>query len=90
MIGWADDERLYLIPEMTYRVVAETVSRQGDFLALGKNAMLSALTLDGFIEPPKEGNVRVKSIHGASKRVIVLPQVNLFRDEDNEDIEIEK
>jgi len=36
MIVWADDERLYLIPEMTYRVVAETVSRQGDFCPWGK------------------------------------------------------
>ncbi|MCX5887938.1 MAG: DUF927 domain-containing protein [Deltaproteobacteria bacterium] len=87
LVGWADNERLYLMPEATYRVVAETISRQGDFLALGKNEMIGALVRERLIEPAKDGNTKIKSIRGSSKRVIVLPHTNLFCDEE---IEVEK
>jgi hypothetical protein len=80
-VGWAGDDILYLIPEMTFKMVAETVNRQGDFLTLGKNEMLAALAREGIIEPGKGENTKIKKILGSSRRVIALPFKNLFLDE---------
>jgi Domain of unknown function (DUF927)/RepB DNA-primase from phage plasmid len=80
-IGWANEDTLYLMPEATLRVVHEALRRQGDFLALGRNDMLSALARDGFIVPGKDGNTLVKKIQGTSKRVVCLPFKKLTYDE---------
>jgi hypothetical protein len=80
LVGWADDGFLYLMPEMTVKVVKETIHRQGDFLSLGKNDLLAALAREGFIEPAKGENTQIKWIQGASKRVICLPIVKLAHD----------
>jgi hypothetical protein len=88
-VGWADESTLYLMPETALRVVNEAIRRQGDFLALGRNDMLAALALEGFIEPGKDSqkgrNTHVKKIQGASKRVICLPLEKLAHDEVMED-----
>lgn len=84
LIGWADDVNLYLMPETVFRMVHETVARQGSFLALGKNELLSALTRERLIEPGGKGeNTRVKWLNGSSKRVICMPLKNLFPDEES-------
>jgi len=82
-VGWTDGEILYLMPETALRVVHESIRRQGDFLALGRNDMLSALAREGFIEPDKKKgkNTQVKWIEGGSKRVIFLPVAKLRHDE---------
>jgi len=81
LIGWADEHTIYLMPEATLRAVHEALRRQGDFLALGRNDMFSALARDGFIVPGKHGNTQVKKIQGTSKRVICLPFRKLTHDE---------
>jgi hypothetical protein len=81
LVGWADDGVLYLMPEMTVKVVQETIHRQVDFLPLGKNDLLAALAREGFIEPGKGENTKSKWIQGASKRVICLPLKKLFHSE---------
>lgn len=84
LIGWADDVNLYLMPETVFRMVHETVARQGSFLSLGKNELLSALTRERLIEPGGKGeNTRVKWLNGSSKRVICMPLKNLFPDEES-------
>jgi hypothetical protein len=76
-----DDDNLYLIPEMSFRVVHEAIMRQGSFLTLGKNEMLAALARERIIEPSDTGeNTKVKKIRGSSKRVIILPLKNFFLD----------
>lgn len=85
LVGWADDKVLYLMPEMTLKVVHETIRRQGDFLSLGKNDLFAALARDGFIDPGRGENTKIKWIQGASKRVICLPIGKLFHDEVMED-----
>jgi hypothetical protein len=81
LVGWAGDDKLYLMPEMTFKTVHETVSRQGGFLTLGKNEMLAALARERIIEPGKDENTKVKKIIGRSQRVIVLPFTSLFFDD---------
>ena len=82
LIGWTDGEMLYLMSETALEVVHEAVSRQGDFLALGRNDMLAALAREGFILPGKDGrNTHVKNIQGLARRVICLPVKKLKHDE---------
>ncbi len=81
LVGWAGDGVLYLMPEMTLKVIHETIRRQGDFLSLGKNDLFAALAREGFIEPARGENTQIKWIQGASKRVICLPLVKLADDE---------
>jgi hypothetical protein len=86
LVGWADEQNLYLLPELSFKAVHETVTRQGGFLTLGKNEMLAALAREGIIVPSARGeNTLVKWICGGSKRVICLPLGKLFCGEDSED-----
>jgi hypothetical protein len=88
-VGYADEEMLYLLPETAYRAVNEAIRGQGDYLALGKNEMLTALAREGLIEPGKDGKpTRFKWIQGGSKRVIYLPRRVLGHDEVQEDEQI--
>lgn len=80
-VGWADDETLFLMPEMTFKVVNETIQRQGGYFPLGKNELLAALARDDFIAPGKDGNTQLRWIQGATRRVIRLPLRKLFHDE---------
>ncbi len=73
LVGWADENYLYLIPEATIGVIRDTIRRRNDYLSSGKNELLEALARDGFIEPAKEENTRLKWIQGGTKRVIFLP-----------------
>lgn len=84
LIGWVDNGVFCLMPEMTITKVQETIRRQGDFLSLGKNDLLSALAKEGFIEPGKKENTQIKWIQGRSRRVICFPLEKLFNDEVDE------
>jgi len=82
LVGYADEEMVYLLAETAYRAVAEAVRGQGDYLGFGKNEMLKALAREGLIEPDKNGeNTRNKYIQGGSKRVIWLPRKHLGHDQ---------
>jgi hypothetical protein len=86
LVGWADEQNLYLLPELSFKAVHETVTRQGGFLTLGKNEMLAALAREGVIVPSARGeNTLVKWICGGSKRVVCLPLGKLFCGEDSKD-----
>jgi len=77
-IGWADDSRLYLMPESTYRAVYRAIKDQGSYLSLGKNMLFKALAEEGFIEPGKDGeNTRFKKISRKTYRVIFMPREKL-------------
>jgi len=73
LVGWADENFLYLIPDATIGVVKDAIRRRNDYLSFGKNELLEALAKDGFIEPAKDENTRPKWIQGGTKRVIFLP-----------------
>jgi hypothetical protein len=77
-IGWADEERLYLMPDSTYRAVYRAIRDQGGYLGLGKNMLFKALAEDGFLEPAENGeSTRSKKIGGKSYRVIFMPREKL-------------
>jgi hypothetical protein len=89
LVGYADEELIYLLPETAMRAVNEAIRAQGDYLALGKNEMLAALAREELIEVGKEGKyTRFKWIQGGSKRVIYLPRRVLGHDEVQEDEQI--
>jgi 5S rRNA maturation endonuclease (ribonuclease M5) len=77
-IGWADDDRLYLMPDSTYRAVYRAIRDEGGYLGPGKNMILKALGEEGFLEPAENGeSTRFKKIGGKSYRVIFMPREKL-------------
>ncbi len=84
LIGWADEDMLYLLPETALRVVSEAIRAQGDFLSLGRNELWAALAREGIIAPGGEGRTtRLVRIQGGIKRVICLPLSNLIQEDEN-------
>ncbi len=82
LVGYADEEIIYLLPETVYRAVSEAIRAQGDYLALGKNEMLAALAREELIEVGKDGkHTRVMWIQRGARRVICLPRRFLGHDE---------
>ncbi len=74
-IGWADEARLYLMPDSAYRAVYRAIKDQGGYLSPGKNTLLKALAEEGIIEPARDGETtRFKKIGGKSHRVIFMPK----------------
>ena len=86
LVGWADEDILYLLPETALRVVNEAIRAQGDFLSLGRNELWAALAREGIIAPGMGGRTtRTVRIQGGIRRVICLPLTNLIQDEENLD-----
>ena len=86
LVGWADEDILYLLPETALRVVNEAIRAQGDFLSLGRNELWAALAREGIIAPGMGGRTtRTVIIQGGIRRVICLPLTNLIQYEENLD-----
>ena len=82
LVGYADDEYVYLLLETATRAVNEVIREQRDCLDLEKNELLSALAREGLIDPGKDGkHISVKTIQAGEKRVICLPRRVLGHDE---------
>ncbi|MFI5329625.1 MAG: DUF927 domain-containing protein [Desulfobaccales bacterium] len=84
LVGWADEDMLYLLPETALRVVSEAIRAQGDFLSLGRNELWAALAREGITAPGAGGRTtRSVRIQGGVKRVICLPLSNLIHADEN-------
>jgi hypothetical protein len=74
LVGYADEDMVYLIPETVLRAVSEAIRAQGDFLSLGRNELWAALAREGIIAPGAGGRTtRIIRIQGGNRRVICLP-----------------
>ena len=88
-IGYADEVWLYLMPETTFRAVAEAIRSQGDFLSLGQNQLWVALVREGIISPGADGrSSRQVRIQGGIQRVICMPLSKLIV-EDKDEMRVE-
>jgi hypothetical protein len=82
LVGYADDNMVYLLPDTALRAVNEAIRAQGDFLSLGRNELWAALAREGIIAPGAGGRTtRVLKIQGGYRRVICLPLENLIEEE---------
>lgn len=79
LIGWTDEDYLYLMPESTYRAVLRVIKEQGGYFSPSKNMLLKSLGQEGLIELSKEGETtKFKKIRGKSERVMFLPKVKIM------------
>lgn len=73
LVGYADEDMVYLLPETALRVVSDAIRAQGDFLSLGRNELWAALAREGIIAPGAGGRTsRTIRIQGGMTRVICL------------------
>jgi hypothetical protein len=85
LVGYADENTVYLLPNNTYKAVNEVIRVQGDYLALGKRELWAAMAREGIIEPGRGGRTtRNIRIQGGQVRVICLPLEKLTPEEEEE------
>ena len=76
MLGWIDEEFLYLLPNAGYRLVFENLQRAGMML-LQQQALWKLLIQRGYVRRGKDHLTDVKKILGRSERVLVLSRKKL-------------
>ncbi len=88
LVGYADENFVYLLPETALRVVSDAIRAQGDFLSLGRNDLWAALAREGITAPGAGGRTtRVVRIQGGHARVVCLPMEKLIpSDEEDEEV----
>lgn len=83
MIGWQDDNWLYLMPGQTFKVIQKFCRDQGSHFPVSENTLWKHLAEDGFIQIEDSGKERrlkvQKTIGGRKLRVIKLPAALIFR-----------
>jgi hypothetical protein len=76
MLGWLDEEFLYLLPNAAYRLVFENLQKAG-ILQVQQQALWKLLIQRGYIRRGKDHLTDVKKILGRSERVLVLSRIKL-------------
>lgn len=73
VVGWYDDEFLYLIPEVAQKIVAEFCQRQGEPFCTRQRVVREQLTEMNVLEPDKDQCTRVvRCGYGKQKRALQL------------------
>ena len=72
LLGWIDEDYLYLLSEVSYRVVARFAREQGEPLTLTKKTLHMHLRREGVLVPVDGQNIPSKKMAGATHRVIQL------------------
>ena len=76
MLGWIDQDFLYLLPEASYRLVFENLQRAGMML-LPQQALWKLLIQRGYVQRGKQHLTVLKKIGGQPKRVLMLSRTKL-------------
>jgi len=76
MLGWVDEEFLYLLPNAAYRLVFENLQKAGIML-VQQQALWKLLIQRGCVRRGKDHLTDVKKIFGRSERVLVLSRKKL-------------
>ena len=77
MIGYRDEQYYYLLPDLTYRMVSETYTRQGTQFPLSKRGALRALAEAGILTCEGGGVTKTKRIEGRTIRLVWLRRHHL-------------
>jgi hypothetical protein len=76
MLGWLDQDFLYLLPDASYRLAFENLQRAGMVL-LPQQALWKLLIQRGYVQRGKDRLTTVKAIQGRSRRVLMLSRKKL-------------
>jgi hypothetical protein len=77
MLGWLDQDFLYLLPDASYRLAFENAQRAG-MLLLPQQALWKLLIQQGYVQQGSQRLTTVKNIAGHSKRVLVVSRKRLL------------
>lgn len=79
MVGYADSDNYYLLPDVTYTMVARHTREQGHEFPLSLRRLYKQMRQDGLLVPgDKDGkSTRVKNIDGRSMRLLWVPRARL-------------
>jgi hypothetical protein len=83
-IGWADEEYLYLHPDLAYAAVSSFVQRGGIPFGIKPKALWNALGRSGKSLTDAGRKTTTARIEGKSKRVIQIPRTAVFGQEAEE------
>ena len=72
MIGYRDEQYYMLFPDMSYKAVCETYTRQGTQFPLSKRGVMRALKEAGITDCDAGGVTRVKRVAGRSMRMLFI------------------
>lgn len=77
MIGYRDEEMYYLLPEVSYKEVAEMYVRQGLAFPLTRKGLYRQMKEDGLLLPDAAGQrtTKLKMIQGKGMRLLWVPRV---------------
>ena len=76
MLGWIDQDFLYLLPDASYRLAFENLNRAGMTL-LPQQALWKLLVQKGYVQRSKDRLTTVKQVSGHLKRVLVVNRKKL-------------
>ncbi len=71
-LGYEDDEYLYLLPELAFKVVRRFCEEQGESFAGTQKSLLKAMAEEGLILPGTNQNTKPLRLGTRQKRVIFL------------------
>ena len=74
MLGWADMEYYYLLPDLAYRAVCETYTRQGTGFPLSKRGLMRALKETNLSDAEDGGVTRTRRIGNRTLRLLWIPR----------------
>ncbi len=73
LIGWQDEEYLYLLPSATYHRVAAYSKTEGGFFPVKPNTLYRDLQADGYLVPIRGEHTGIARVAGGeAKRVMKL------------------
>ncbi len=87
LLGWQDDDYVYILPDESFRLVTQFVRESGSVYPATKRSLLKDLVRSGYAVAKKEGTEnrieRRVRCGGMNPRVVVMP-VNRFLGRDDE------
>jgi hypothetical protein len=77
MLGWLDEDFLYLLPDASYRLAFENLQRAGMIL-LPQQALWKLLIQRGYVQRGSQRLTMLKKIMGQAKRVLAVSRTKLL------------
>ena len=87
MVGWEDDEFVYLVPEAARREVSRYLQDSGRALTVGTRALNEALRARGALVPSASGEgTRSERVGGRPRRITKLHRAHLYLEDSLPDV----
>lgn len=87
-LGWEDDERVYIHPELAYNAALESLKHQNGLNGVKQNTISKQLDSLGYLVQKESGHFSVKKRLGSGKpRVLVFDSSRFYGDDDGSELD---